>query len=145
MADTTTKVAYKAKTTWVEKLAFDNQIDQHSFRIDGNGPTPEGTGPSPKKMLLTSLAACTGIDIVSMLEKMRVPITGLELDTEADLTDEHPKVFSEIRLIYRVFGENIDRAKVEKAVQLSKEKYCGVSAMLEKNSPIKIEIEYVES
>ncbi|MEM8892555.1 MAG: OsmC family protein [Bacteroidota bacterium] len=145
MADTTTKVVYQTKTTWVEKLAFDNQIDQHSFRIDGNGPTPEGTGPSPKKMLLTSLAACTGIDIVSMLEKMRVPITGLELDTEADLTDEHPKVFSEIRLIYRVFGENIDRAKVEKAVQLSKEKYCGVSAMLEKNSPIKIEIEYVES
>jgi len=145
MADTTTKVVYQTKTTWVEKLAFDNQIDKHSFRIDGNGPTPEGTGPSPKKMLLTSLAACTGIDIVSMLEKMRVPITGLELDTEADLTDEHPKVFSEIRLIYRVFGENIDRAKVEKAVQLSKEKYCGVSAMLEKNSPIKIEIEYVES
>ncbi|MDW3651712.1 MAG: OsmC family protein [Bacteroidia bacterium] len=145
MADTTTKVVYKTKTSWVEKLAFDNQIDQHSFRIDGNGPTPEGTGPSPKKMLLTSLAACTGIDIVSMLEKMRVPITGLELDTEADLTEEHPKVFSEIRLTYRVFGENIDRAKVEKAVQLSKEKYCGVSAILEKNSPIKIEIEYVEA
>lgn len=145
MADTTTKVVYKTKTSWVEKLAFDNQIDQHSFRIDGNGPTPEGTGPSPKKMLLTSLAACTGIDIVSMLEKMRVPITGLELDTEADLTEEHPKVFSEIRLTYRVFGENIDRAKVEKAVQLSKDKYCGVSAMLEKNSPIKIEIEYVEA
>ncbi|MEM6803776.1 MAG: OsmC family protein [Bacteroidota bacterium] len=145
MAESNTKVVYKAKTSWVEKLAFDNQIDQHSFRIDGNGPTAEGTGPSPKKMLLTSLAACTGIDVVSILEKMRVPITGLELDTEADLTEEHPKVFSEIRLIYRVFGENLDRDKVEKAVQLSKEKYCGVSAMLEKNSPIKFEIEYVEA
>lgn len=144
MSDTTTKVVYKTKTSWVENLAFDNKIDQHTFRIDGNGPTPDGTGPSPKKMLLTSLAACTGIDIVSMLEKMRVPFTGLELDTEADLTEEHPKVFSEIRLTYRVFGKDLDRDKVEKAVKLSKEKYCGVSAILEKSSPIIIEIEYAE-
>ena len=144
MSETKTQVIHSAKTTWVENLAFDSQIDQHTLRIDGNGANPEGTGPSAKKLLLSSLAACTGIDIVSTLEKMRVPFTGLELETEADLTDTYPKVYSEIRLIYRVFGKDLDKSKVERAVKLSKEKYCGVSTMLEKNCPILASIEYVE-
>ena len=129
-------------TTWKKDLAFDSNIDGHVIRIDSTGTPEENSGPGAKKLLLSSLSACTGIDVVSILNKMRVPFTGLELEVEADLTEEHPKVYSEIRLIYKVYGENLSRDKVEKAVKLSKEKYCGVSAMLEKNCPIVYSIVY---
>jgi putative redox protein len=102
----------------------------------------DDSGPSPKQLVLAGLAGCTGMDVASLLKKMRVEYDSFEIYTEADLTEEHPKVFSEIRLVYRFKGENIDKAKVEKAVNLSKDRYCGVSAMLKKNSPIHFRIEY---
>lgn len=135
---------HKVKTTWKDKMAFDSHIDNHILRIDTAGLLGDDTGPSPKKLLLASLAGCTGIDVVSLLTKMRVPFTNLEMDIEADLTDEHPKVYSEIRLNYRIYGHQLNKEKVEKAVDLSKDKYCGVSAMLKNNSPIIYSIEYVE-
>ena len=135
---------YRIKTKWVDKVAFDSQIDNHTVRTDAKGPMGDDSGPSPKKLLLAGLAGCTGIDVIPLLEKMRVPVEGFEMNIEADLTDEHPKVFSEIRLVYRFYGSDLNRDKIEKAVKLSKEKYCGVSAMLEKNSPITFSIEYVE-
>ena len=84
------------------------------------------------------------MDVASLLKKMRVNLEGFEMDIEADLTDEHPKVYSEIRLIYRFYGSNLKRKKIEEAVRLSQEKYCGVSEMLKKNSPLEYSIEYVE-
>jgi putative redox protein len=129
-------------TNWKEDMAFDSHIDKHILRIDASGDLGNDTGPSPKKLLLTSLTGCTGIDIVSLLKKMRVPFTGLEIEAEADLTEDHPKVYKEIRLTYKVYGKDLPKAKVEKAVNLSKEKYCGVSAMLSKNNPIIYSIEY---
>ncbi|MCZ6593754.1 MAG: OsmC family protein [Bacteroidetes bacterium] len=135
---------HKVKTIWKDKMAFDSQIDNHTLRIDTAGPLGDDTGPSPKKLLLASLAGCTGMDVVSLLNKMRVPFTNLEMDIEADLTDEHPKVYSEIRLTYRIYGHQLNKEKVEKAVDLSKDKYCGVSAMLKNNSPIIYCIEYIE-
>lgn len=137
-------MSYEVKTSWKGKMAFDSQIDEHTVRTDSTSPLGDSSGPSPKKLLLASLAGCTGIDVISLLEKMRVPITNLEIDTEADLTEEHPKVFSEIRIIYRVFGKDLKKKKIEKAINLSKDKYCDVSAMLAANSPIKYVIEYVE-
>ena len=133
---------HAVKTTWKEKLAFDSQIDNHTIRMDAGGKLGDDTGPSPKKLLLASLAGCTGMDVASLLKKMRVPFTGLEIDIKADLTLEHPIVYSEIRLNYHLSGTGLNRKKVEKAVKLSKEKYCGVSAMLSKNSPIIISITY---
>ena len=130
-------------TVWKDKMAFDSQVDNHTFRIDTGGELGDDSGPSPKKLLLASLAGCTGMDVVSLLKKMRAPFTGLEIDVEADLTEEHPKVYSEIRLIYRFFGTDLNKEKVEKAVRLSQERYCGVSAMLNKNSPIHYSIEYL--
>ena len=135
---------HSVKTTWKNKMAFDSKVDKHTVRIDTGGELGDDSGPSPKKLLLSSLAGCTGMDVVSLLEKMRVPITGFEMDIEADLTDEHPKVYSEIRLIYRFFGPELKKGKIEKSVQLSQGKYCGVSEMLRKNSPINYRIEYVE-
>lgn len=135
---------HEVKTSWTGKMSFDSVIDNHTLHIDTKAPLGEDGGPSPKKLLLSSLAGCTGMDVVALLNKMRVPFTGLEMDIEADLTDEHPKVYSHIRLVYKVFGKDLNREKVEKAVRLSQEKYCGVSEMLRKNSPIDYAIEYIE-
>lgn len=136
-------VKHNVKTVWNNKMAFDSHIDQHRLKMDTGGDLGDDSAPSPKKILLSSLAGCTGMDVVSLLQKMRVPFTGFEMDVEADLTDDHPRVYAEIRLIYRFFGQDLDKAKVEKAVKLSKEKYCGISAMLEKNCPIVYSIEYM--
>ena len=135
---------HSVKTKWVNKMAFDSQIDKHTVRIDTNGEIGDDSGPSPKKLLLASLAGCTGMDVASLLKKMRVSIDGFEMDIEADLTEEHPIVYSEIRLVYRFFGADLNKVKIGRAVQLSQEKYCGVSAMLRKNSPIIYSIEYAE-
>jgi len=137
-------MGYNVKTNWEEKMAFSSQIDTHTVRMDTSPPLGDDSGPSPKKLLLASLAGCTGMDVVSLLKKMRVEITGFDIDIDADLTEEHPKVFSEIRMVYRFHGTALDQAKVEKAVNLSQERYCGVSEMLRKNSPISYSIEYVE-
>lgn len=137
-------MTHNIKTIWKDKMAFESQIDNNILRIDTGGALGDNSGPSPKKLLLASLAGCTGMDVVSLLSKMRVPFTNFEMDIDADLTDEHPKVYSEISIVYRVFGTQLNKEKVKKAIDLSQEKYCGVSAMLKKNSPITYSIEYIE-
>ncbi len=139
------QVMHLIKTNWLSKMAFDSQIDNHVVRIDTNGLMGDDSGPSPKKLLLSSLAGCTGMDVVALLKKMRVPFYGFEMEIEADLTEEHPKIYSDIRLIYRFYGIDLNIEKVEKAVRLSQEKYCGVSAMLKKSSNIYYSIEYVKT
>ncbi|MEM7106141.1 MAG: OsmC family protein [Bacteroidota bacterium] len=138
-------IKHHVVTTWTKGRAFETSTAGHSIIIDTDEHAEQGAWPSPKRLLLSSLAGCTGVDVIDLLKKMRVTITGFEMDTEADLSDKHPKVYTVIRLIYRFYGENLDRKKIEKAVKLSKEKYCGVSAMLEKNCPIEVLIEYYDS
>ncbi|HOT01378.1 MAG TPA: OsmC family protein, partial [Acidobacteriota bacterium] len=96
--------------------------------------------PRPKGLLLTGLAGCTGMDVVSLLTKMRVSFTRFSVEVSGDLTTDHPKIFSRIHIRYILAGPNIARDKVEKAVNLSQEKYCGVAAMLQKACPITHEI-----
>jgi len=126
------------------KMAFESEIGNHKIIMDtvaeGGG---EDSGPSPKKLLLSTLAVCTGMDVVSLLQKMRVEYADFDIVTNADLTEEHPKVFSSIEVIYRIKVDESERGKVEKAVGLSQEKYCGISAMLRKNSPLEYRIEYL--
>jgi putative redox protein len=93
-------------------------------------------GFSPKALLLTGLAACSGIDVVDILEKMRVPFSNLVIDAETEQTEDYPKVFKDIHLVYQVTADETNRDKIIKAIDLSMEKYCGVAAMLKKNSKI---------
>ena len=135
---------YHITTCHRGKMAFEAEIDAHKILMDasiaGGG---DDLGPSPKKLFLATLAGCTGIDVVSLLQKMRVTFSDFEIVTEADLTEAHPKVFSIVWVIYRIRVAEKDRGKVEKAVALSKEQYCGISAMLRKNSPIEFKIEFL--
>lgn len=87
-------------------------------------------GPRPKELTLLSLGACSAMDVLTILRKMQVPFGQFGIALEADTAEEHPKVFTEVRLVYRTEGEGVDRAKVDRAIALSLQRYCGVSAMV---------------
>lgn len=89
----------------------------------------EATAPTPMEMILHGLAGCTGIDVISILRKMKEPVTGLEIVVEGDRAEEYPKVFTRIAVHYKLSGD-LDPKKVERAVSLSEKKYCSVSLML---------------
>jgi putative redox protein len=127
----------KTTTVWKNDMAFESEFDGHHVDLNGaNGPDGKRLGFSPKALLLTGLAGCSGIDVVEMLNKMRVPFSSLEIVTESDQTEEHPKVFRDIHIEYKVQAAAEYEDKIRRAVDLSIEKYCGVSAMLKKNSTI---------
>ncbi len=105
----------------------------HWVMMDG----PETFGGSnaairPKELLLLSLAGCTGSDVAAILQKKRVKLDGFEMNIEAEQTEEHPKIYSEIKLEYVFYGKNVQAKDVERAIELSQTKYCGVTAMLQK-------------
>ena len=123
-------------TTWVSKLAFDSAVGDHIVRIDGKPPQGDGTGPGPKMLLLTALTGCTGMDVAALLPKMRVPFEHFSVEAEAEVTEEHPKVYKWIKLTFRISGSEVREDKVREAIILSQEKYCGVTAMLRAHCPI---------
>ena len=126
---------------WTTGMTFEGHQDGHVIQVDAS---PEfggqDRGPRPKTLVLTALGGCSAMDVVSILGKMRVPIEGFEVQASAELTEEHPKVFSRIHLKYLFKGRDLPLDKLEKAVTLSQDKYCGVSAMLARSAPITHEI-----
>lgn len=131
----------EAKATWKDKHHFEAVATSgHTITVDGD----KTAGNSPMELVLIGLCGCTGYDVVSILQKKREPFTSLEVRAEAERAISQPAVYTEIKLIYRVGGK-VSRKAVEDAVRLSKEKYCSVSAMLEKTAKISTEIEYVDS
>jgi putative redox protein len=131
----------EARTTWIEKQRFNGIASSgHEIVVDGN----KAAGNSPMELVLIGLCGCTAYDVVSILRKKREPFTSLEVRAEAERAADPPSVYTEIKLIYRVGGK-VSRKAVEDAVRLSKEKYCSVSAMLQKTAKIKSEIEYVDA
>lgn len=122
----------KARAKWVEGMAFMGEAGSgHSVIMDG---APEyggrNIGIRPMEMLLIGLAGCTGFDVVQILKKGREAVTGCEVEVEAERASEDPKVFTRIHIAYRVSGRGLSQAKAERAVTLSKEKYCSASIML---------------
>ncbi len=127
-----------ARATWVDNRRFNAVADSgHPVAMDGD----KTTAASPMELVLIALCGCTGYDVVSILQKKREPFTSLEVRARAERATEPPSVYTEIRLTYRIGGK-VSRKAVEDAVRLSKDKYCSVSAMLEKTAKISTEIEY---
>jgi putative redox protein len=120
----------KTTTTWKGGHSFESIQKNAKIEFDSK------TGFGPKALLLTGLAGCSGIDVVDILEKMRVPFSDLSIEVETEQTDEHPKVFKDIHINYKIRTADENRDKVKKAIDLSLDKYCGVAAMLKKNSKI---------
>jgi putative redox protein len=129
-----------ARATWVEKQRFDGvAASGHTILVDGD----KMAGNTPMELVLIGLCGCTAYDVVSILGKKREPFTSLEVRAEAERASDPPTVYTKIKLIYRIGGK-VPRKAAEDAVRLSKEKYCSVSAMLDKTAKITSEIEYVD-
>ena len=130
----------EARATWVEGHRFNGVASSgHSIIVDGD----KKAGNSPMELVLIGLCGCTGYDVANILGKKREPFTSLEVRALAERAPSPPSVYTEIRLVYRV-GGNVTHKAVEDAVRLSEEKYCSVSAMLNKTVKISFEIEYAE-
>ena len=121
----------KSKIVWKEGLAFDAHLDGFTFVIDSPAdPDRKMSGPGPKGLIPLSLAGCTGMDVISLLRKMRQPVDRFEVAAEAETAGEHPKKILRIRLTYSLEGKAIAPDSVRRAVELSETKYCGVRATL---------------
>jgi len=126
----------KTITTWKQKHEFDSVMGQNSIQLDGS----KQHGFGPKALLLSGLAGCSGIDVIDILGKMKVSFSHFSMEVEADQTEEHPKVYKEILIIYRMKTEAENEEKIKKAIELSLDKYCGVSAMLKKNNAVNYQL-----
>jgi putative redox protein len=131
--------------SWTDKVAFETDMDGHKVVIDATKEAGgSDLGPRPKKLMLTALAGCTGVDVIMILKKMKVEPEAFNVIVEADVTDEHPKHYNKMKVIYQFKGKDLPKEKLEKAVKLSEEKYCGVTAVYEKAMKIESEIRVVE-
>ena len=137
----------KARAQWVDGRMFVGEAGSgHSVVMDG-APDSGGrnAGIRPMEMLLIGLAGCTAFDVVHILEKGREKLTRCTVEVDAERAETDPKVFTRIHLRFRVTGDGLAQAKVERAVQLSAEKYCSASIMLGKTAEISHEIVYIDS
>jgi putative redox protein len=137
----------KARIKWVDNLKFVGDAPSgHSILMDG---PPEAGGDNvavrPGEMTLLALGGCTGIDIVTILRKMRIDFDSFEILVDAQPREHHPRSWEKIHLKYVFKGNNIDKDKVRTAIELSEEKYCSVSAMLKPTAEITYDYEIIQA
>src|SRR5664279_594715 len=130
-------------TKWLSNMAFESDINGHKIVIDADPNVGgENRGPRPKPFMLAALGGCTAMDVISILKKMKVEVEKFNVLVEGDVTEEFPKHYFRMHVIYEFTGRNLPLDKLQKAVSLSEERYCGVSAVyrncLELTSEIKI-------
>ncbi|MHB1687001.1 MAG: OsmC family protein [Ignavibacteriaceae bacterium] len=126
-----TKTAYVKQ---IKGITFAGKTDSNHW-VTMDGPEDFGgsdAGIRPKELILLALAGCTGSDVISILSKKKTPLDDFEINIKADVSDEHPQVFTKIDLEYVFYGKNLNVKDIERAIELSLTKYCGVTAMLQK-------------
>jgi putative redox protein len=124
----------EARVTWAKDRRFIGQASSgHAIVVDGSA---DKLGPSPMELVLIGLVGCTAYDVISILQKKRQAVSGLEVSARAQRADEPPQVYTTIDVEYVVRGRDIRSKAVEDAIRLSKEKYCSASIMLEKTARI---------
>jgi len=133
------------KTEWKGDMSFEADINGHKVMMD---TIPEGggndSGASPKKLLLAALSGCTGMDVVSILKKMHVDFEKCTIEVQGDVADEHPKRYTAMHVIYRFTGKDLPMDKLEKAVRMSEDTYCGVEALFKLAIQVTSEIQITE-
>lgn len=131
----------EASVKWMENMAFEGEVNGHKIIIDAEeGVGGLNRGPRPKPFMLMALAGCTGMDVVAILAKMRVELKDFKVSVSGDLTEEHPKHYYQMHIKYEFWGKDLPMDKLEKAVSLSEERYCGVNAVYKKVMPVTTEI-----
>jgi putative redox protein len=137
----------KARIKWVGERTFLGQSGSGHSVVLGTASGPEGRtpGPSPMELVLIGTGGCTAFDVVHILEKGREPVEDCSVELEAERAADDPKVFTRIHMHFVVRGRGPARAKVERAVQLSAEKYCSASAMLARTATITHDVEVIDT
>jgi len=131
----------KLNAKLIGNMAFATNINGHTIITDTSEESGgNNLGPRPKALLLSALVGCMGYDVMTILNKMKLELEDLNVDMEAEAREEDPKIYNYIKLIWRFKGKNLPIDKINRAVELSHDKYCGVSAMLEGVVPITIEV-----
>ena len=125
----------KLTTSWNQKFSFSTTDGSNTALMDTKPPYGEGKALSPKQLCLAAICGCTGMDVVSHLNKHKQPARSLRIEADSPVTEGHPAVFSEVMLDFYFEGET-QTSLVKEAVELSQTKYCGVSAMIAKSCPI---------
>jgi len=135
-----------ARISWVDGALFVAEAGSgHTITMDGATDVGgRNLASRPMEVLLMGMGGCTAIDVVSMLKKQRQDIEGIEVSLVAERAEDHPKVFTSVKLVYTVRGRKLNRALIERAVSLSDEKYCSATAMIRKSASIASEIVLVE-
>jgi len=123
---------HKAEASWKGKMQFDTEVNGHHFMMDLAAEKGDDTGPRPKPLMLAALAGCTGMDVISLMKKMRQELQYFNVIVEGDTEEEHPNPYYRMHIIYEFRGKDLDPGKIEKAISMSLESYCGVSAVYRK-------------
>lgn len=131
---------HQVTTTWKGKMLFEstNPSGETILINAGEENGGEGAGLRPKALMLSSLAGCSGLDVASLLEKMKLEVSDFKIETTANLTEEHPKVYNQVTIAYHFYGNNLNEVKLQRAVDLSVDKYCGVMEMFRHFAKIEI-------
>ncbi|HMI77698.1 MAG TPA: OsmC family protein [Ferruginibacter sp.] len=138
-------MTHSVSTVFDRNMAFNANISGHNVLMDTTADDGgEDTGPSPKRLMLASLGGCTGMDIVSILNKMKVPFSDFSIDIDAEVREEYPKIYNRVKITYKIKMTVTDKPKMEKAIALSQEKYCSVSAMFRAFAKLETEIIILE-
>jgi putative redox protein len=125
----------EVKVEWKGEMEFEGKDEKgNTVRM------VSGSGPTPMSLLLMAFGGCTGLDVVSILEKMRVRLDDLEIDVKGERSEEHPKTYESIELVYRIRGD-VDEEKARRAIDLSMDKYCSVGAMLKNSADVTYRVE----
>lgn len=135
-------VKNKVTTKWTQKSQFitDNPSGYAFTMFDKSQDNGDVVGFAPKALMLSSLAGCSGLDVVSLLEKMRANVAEFYIEVTGELTEEHPKYYKNVKVDYHFKDTNLQPEKIEKAVDLSVTKYCGVMEMFRQFAVVTIEI-----
>lgn len=138
-------MTHNVSLNWKGKMHFESEGPGGKVLIDGAEEFGgEGRGVRPKAMMLSALAGCAGMDISSLLKKMRAEVPHFEIDVAGELTDVDPKTYKKVDVVFKFYGTDFKTAKIEKAVKLSVEKYCGVMEMFRQFAEVNVSTEYIE-
>jgi putative redox protein len=136
---------HEADVRWAGRMTFIGKAGTNHLVPMDTSPEFDGddSATKPLELLLISLGGCTGMDIVPLFRKMRQDVTAVELNITAERSEEHPRIYTRIDLEYVVTGKALEEKKVKRAIELSQEKYCSVSAMLKKACPVNYTIRII--
>jgi len=136
---------HEISCSWTGDMSFEAEVTGHKIRMDADDSSGgQDSGARPKPLVLAALAGCSGMDVVSILKKMREPVTWFDMKVRGEVSEDHPKTYTSVTIVYEFkVSDGLKDENVRKAIGLSQDKYCGVSSLLKKAIPVNWEIAYV--